>query len=457
MSAAYNGGMLKGLLLVAALTSYIDPITGFINQKEEFDLESSFLYVERNIIQIREAYNIEHQTNWNACGIETVTPIVVHDLGDNYPGLILDFFDDEGYMVLADNLRCMYLTLEGHSFVRYIEYYDSLHFSTVAGFYYQIGEETCFLSQDEEYDVSTVCGSNQPHYNGQVSNAYGCGRITDTNLYVYDKYGSGYSLTNRATVSVLNPVNQDEYSMYRYWSSEESRYTGEANCWFISAYHVLQYVYSIYQPASLNDTLYYIPGICEPRYYGQIYNSNGDNISGVAGTDSDGTVIFNKRVNDTDTKWSSYFEGLLVDGLYYRVRSYVVNNFSYINATSLLQGTVYNTGGIIEQLSNEVGYKVDVKEHTRWRNWIDEVISQVNSGKPYVWSVASNGYHPYGDHTMAGCGYRIYKKVSVTNGVAILEDTRVFFELCDGWNDSKVWFDATDYIGHTGCLSFLGA
>lgn len=66
------------------------------------------------------------------------------------------------------------------------------------------------------------------------------------------------------------------------------------------------------------------------------------------------------------------------------------------------------------------------------------------SGRPYIWSVSRDSLHDYGNHTMVGIGYSIYKK-QLQTGEFTDSDTKFFFKLRDGHNYGTAWFDATAY------------
>ena len=86
---------------------------------------------------------------------------------------------------------------------------------------------------------------NAQHYDGQEADQKGCGKIIDTDLYVKDKYGSGWRLSNNKSLS-MNGYSQWNMSCYRKHNIENdklsSKTSSEGNCWVISAYTVLQYM-----------------------------------------------------------------------------------------------------------------------------------------------------------------------------------------------------------------------
>ena len=77
-------------------------------------------------------------------------------------------------------------------------------------------------------------------------------------------------------------------------------------------------------------------------------------------------------------------------------------------------------------------------------SWVDRCFDAektINRGDVFLWST-SNG--TYGSHTMAGCGYRIYK-MTVKHWFFTQTSYLMFFEIRDGWLKDPRYFDVSGH------------
>ena len=399
-------------------------------------------FIEDNFDSFVNEYKNTTNETWNASSIEKRLSIVIDECGDVYDGVFLDFDGDNGYAVVGKDYEMLDFSTIGESPFKDISsavYY----YSASTGYSYLNGNS--YLSIDESNNAEEdffIETENSKHYNGQEENAKGCGKIHDTDLYVKDRYGSGWTLCSNKTKSLpMTGYTQWNMSCYRKYSIENDKLSSttwsEGNCWVISAYNVLQYMAEnkwTNMPKRSN-TVSYTPLADEPYIYSKYFDSNGNNKTKL--------LYYNGGK-------SSIHEYFLVDKvlsfpkLYTEIRKHVNAKYKKIES-----GSIYRTSEIIEYIANKYNHKTDAQEHISWKSYADTSTKKISDGYPLLWSTSND---TYGSHTMAVCGYKYYKK---TSGWWIFKTTsyKLFYELRDGHSSSPRFYDISGHVGFSAIIS----
>lgn len=290
-------------------------------------------------------------------------------------------------------------------------------------------------------------------YEGQ--DKAGCGHISDTGKYMCDKFGSGWNLSSNKSLSMpsgkyTSQMNLSCYIDYSY-NGDSLSYSSEGNCWFVSSYIVLQsladatnsykdnvnsYRVDFSKPSMphIDNIVNYDPKIYENSLYKKVFNDDGDNISGIIKSSS-GKIHYKTELNNTS------FPKLYTD-----VRRFVYNTYGKVNS-----GTVYNTAYIINEVGKQYGYNFKAKGTIAAGLYSGSGITAINKMLPFVLCTSSASNGGYGNHLMAGCGYKIYSK---TYGWWIFKTTsyKYFYELRDGHSTKTAYFDLSSWTGFGGIV-----
>ncbi len=253
-----------------------------------------------------------------------------------------------------------------------------------------------------------------------------------------------------ATGKYTNQMILSCYHKHSYVGNDLYTY-GEDNCWFVSAYNVLQSLadatgtykkkvdkYKIDSSKksmpSISEIVKYDAKSNEYNIYKKYYDDKGNNISGVTVSKSGNTQYKVELVHDEFPK------------LYTDVRKYVVSKYKKVN-----DGTIYNTAKIINEVGKQYGYKFKARGTVAAGLYGSSGITAINKGLPFVLCTASVSNAGYGDHLMAGCGYKVYSR---TRGWWIFKLTsyKYFYELRDGHNDTEIYFDLSAWFGFGGIV-----
>ena len=108
--------------------------------------------------------------------------------------MFLDFDNENGYAVVGNDYVLLDFVTLGDSPYMEIES-ETYYYSCVAGYYYLSGNEYISVEADNNVDENYFYKhNNTKHYNGQESDAKGCGKIKNPTEYVKDKYGNGWKI-----------------------------------------------------------------------------------------------------------------------------------------------------------------------------------------------------------------------------------------------------------------------
>lgn len=410
-------------------------------------------YIEKNFGLFVEKYNESSEEELTASYVENSFEIMILDHEGEKKGYFLDFDYDNGYALVGDEYVFYDFAINGESPYKEIDS-ESYCYCTVNGYLYLKDGE--YVNVDESKNLSddyldTLSFSSA--YNGQTK--AGCGHITDTDLYVEDKYGAGWSNSTTKSVKMATGTYTTQMSLSCYhdysYLGDTLYYSSEGNCWFVSAYNLLQSladatgtykdkidtyktVSSKTSMPSINNIISYDVKKEEYDLYKKYYDDNENNVSGQV-TSSSGkthykTVLANTRFPE----------------LYTEVRKYVVTKYGKVD-----DGSVYNTANIIDSIGKQYGYNFKTKGTVAAGIYGSSGITAINNELPFVLCVSKASNAGYGNHLMAGCGYKTYSK---TSGWWIFQTTsyKYFYELRDGHSASKIYFDLTAWTGFGGIV-----
>ncbi|MGM9969779.1 MAG: hypothetical protein ACI35S_05220 [Anaeroplasma sp.] len=444
------------LLLLVAMLAVNNSEVNENNIKDYLDSDCYAVadFIDNNFDLFVDKYNESAEENeFNASYVENKFPIIIDEAGNKYDGVFLDFNSDYGYAIIADEYNFYDFTTIGDSPYKEIDS-ESYCYSTVNGYLYLKDGEYVNVDDSKNYsdDVLNDLAFGSA-YKGQTES--GCGHINKIETYVKDRYGSGWSLSrskavDMATGSYTTQMRLSCYNDYSY-VGDQLYYSSEGNCWFVSAYNVLQSLadatgnyeekVSSYKKDSskssmptITDIVNYDVKANEYNLYKKVYDDKGNNISGKI-TSSSG-----KTHNKVELSYTTFPK------LYTDVRKFVVDKFGKVN-----EGTVYNTATIINEIGNKYGYNFKAKGTVAAGLYGGSGITAINKGLPFVLCTSSASNAGYGNHLMAGCGYKIYSK---TSGWWVFKSTsyKYFYELRDGHSASEVYFDLSAWTGFGGIV-----
>lgn len=114
-------------------------------------------------------------------------------------------------------------------------------------------------------------------------------------------------------------------------------------------------------------------------------------------------------------------------------------------------GTVYNTATIINEVGKQYGYDFKAKGTILAGLYGSSGITAVDKNLPFVLCTSAASNAGYGNHLMAGCGYKVYSK---TSGWWIFKVTsyKYFYELRDGHSSDIRYLDLSALTGFGGIV-----
>ena len=394
-------------------------------------------FIAKNFDKFSTEVNRNSELEWKAKKIDTVLPITIVDLGEKKTGILLDFDKDNGYAVLGNKFTFYDFKLFGDSPYDGITS-DEYYFNN--GEYYY-GENQIPVNSYKNYDQYFLSGETD---DGHKDLSSGCGEIINVDKYLNYHYGSDYTLVRENSLDMQGKT-QGYLSIYVHNRIENGQIKAstEANCWAASAFNALQYLQKtkLQKLPKESNKVMYDPAVSEPRiyddYYEKVVNSNSTitykNITSLL------TVENGKQRYEYEEIKDKMIPKLWVD-----IRKYCNDKWAKIN-----YGMLIETSEIIEVIGNKYGYNLDAVEHYNWQYYMYDGFAEIDKGIPLIWSTSSG---TYGSHTMVACGYKCFQKMT---GWWIFQsvDTKVFYELRDGWNDYPTYFDMSGHWWFSGFVS----
>lgn len=425
-----------------------------INYYLNNDCNSVANYIINNFSLFVQKYNESSCEKLNASYVEKSFKIMIVDHDGQKNGVFLDFDYENGYLIVGDEYLIYDFNINAESPYKNINS-ESYCYSTISGYLYLKDGE--YINVEEERNMNKNClddiSFSSKKYEGQ--DKAGCGHISDTGKYMCDKFGSGWNLSSNKSLSMpsgkyTSQMNLSCYIDYSY-NGDSLSYSSEGNCWFVSSYIVLQsladatnsykdnvnsYRVDFSKPSMphIDNIVNYDPKIYENSLYKKVFNDDGDNISGIIKSSS-GKIHYKTELNNTS------FPKLYTD-----VRRFVYNTYGKVNS-----GTVYNTAYIINEVGKQYGYNFKSKGTIAAGLYSGSGITAINKMLPFVLCTSSATNGGYGNHLMAGCGYKIYSK---TYGWWIFKTTsyKYFYELRDGHSTKPAYFDLSSWTGFGGIV-----
>lgn len=431
-------------LLICIIPQFKQHNDGNTLNIELTDKQEIVSFIEQNLSKLSLEYNKHFNQKWNPTSVENKCNITINDGGSETTGIFLDFNSNNGYAVIGDNLILYDIQTAGESPFLGIAS-SSYFYSNSYGYYYLMDGDYVsvnkFANKNNDFESAQLTGS---HYLGQPAESKGCGDIDDPSLYVNDKYGTGWTLEKSKSLN-MDGYTQLELSCYLKHKIEKDKATStetvgvysEGNCWFVSAYNVIRFLQQrrwLSMPSKSIKAIY-TPSSSEPNLYSKFYDEYGYNKSKKLYYNNKSSWVYERYLS----RPTFDFEQLYID-----VRQLLNEKYKKVDG-----GTINETSAVIERIAKKYGYTVDAQENTAWAPFIDSVTQNIDSLVPFLWSTSCD---TYGSHTMAVCGYRYYSR---TTGWWIFKskESKVFYEIRDGWSNSPKYFDISGYAGFAAFIT----
>lgn len=400
------------------------------------------------------------ECNWKAKSITDMHPILIDDTVKQYEGYFLDFDSTNGYAVIGEDYTFLDFQTTGYS-----PYKDTIGdiypenqcYSTISGYLYLNDGEYVSVENNKD-EIEYYLNTTGCNYNDIYEDNYsGCDHIKNTDLYISNKYGDDWVLCDHKSLLPKQEKynNQSDLSCYksnRLINNNLSSYS-EGNCWFVSAYNVLQSladatgdykktvnafrkIYYSNMPKS-NDTINYIPSVDEPKMYYKFYDEEGNNKTDIVAT-INGTIYYSRVLRNGPITFPK---------LYKNVRQYVIDRWNKIDS-----GTIYNTADIINEIGARYGYEFKAKGTVLMGIYGNRGIYSIRNNLPFAFCTARVSNSNYKDHIMAGIGFKSYNQ---TWKWWIFKYTKYvyLYELIDGHYDTPLFLDLTAFTGFGGIVT----
>lgn len=453
----------NSLTLVVSLLASINAST-FSSDFDTVDVTpiESVHYIIQNFPEFIKSYNEDFNLLCQVTYVEDFFEIMIDTYDEKYTGYFLDFNDSNGYAVVGSNYTLYDLQIEGASpflGIHSSEYY----YSSACGYLYSDGNELINIDSNKNtpksylytFEFSTASNFNS----GDNQTNKDIGHIYDLERYVNDTYDSKYEIFKKRSLKMSKDgfSQQGNLSVYQTNEYENGVYLtySEGNCWFVSAYNILQsmadatYSYKAeidkYKVDSskpdmptTKDIIEYNPRVSEPNLFSKVYDENGKNISGILKTEN-GQVTYNKELRNN----REIFE---FPALYTDVRKYVDVNFKKVD-----NGTISKTSEIINEVGKLYGYNFESFWTVLLSVYGMHGFDAIDRKHPFALCVSSLSNAGYNNHVMAGCGYVIYRKIEKWL-IFTKKSYAFFYELRNGHDEKEVYFDYSKFSGFGGLV-----
>lgn len=423
--------------------------------------EAIVSFISTNFDKFKYEYNLEADVKWKANYIENAYSIIIDNIDDQYEGYFINFDRNNGYAVIGNDLSFLDFQVTGiDPYIDISDNYNIRCYSPSLGYLYWNDER--FVNVDnsketpEDYLESLDTFDNTE--TGQIKGTSGCGHILNTDKYIEHNYGSGFNLIESKSLTMATGNYTTQYYLSCYKTNKiqnnmVNKYS-EGNCWFVSAYNILQSLAdatgdykekresmmiskdTVQRMEKSNEFIYYDPSTLENKYYSTIYDQEGNNISGKAGYVNN-DIVYNKELIGSHIEFPY---------LYRHVRYYVVNKWNKTDG-----GTVYNTATIINSIGKQYGYNFKAKGTILAGLYGNKGFSSIKNNLPFGLCVSSVSNAGYGSHIMAGCGYKIYLR-ETGFWIFKVRQYKYFYELRDGHANTAIYLDFSSLFGYGGII-----
>lgn len=440
--------------LVYFYTKEEQPGLNFINQadlrivyEEEpeetlFDLVSSADSAEslkENLSSFVQTYNVKENADWEAVSVEEEFNIIVETKAEKMAATFLDFNGDTGYAVMGENYTLYDLQIEGESPFKG-KVFDKCYYSESGGYFYE--QDSKIVSADGclESDENTIYGKS---YDGQEVGSTGCGNIYDPVQYIQSRYGGTWRLDDNKSLD-MKGYSQWDLSCYIENTLKNGKisHCSEGNCWYISAYHVLQYFADkkwTNAPKSTAKDVSYNAAKNEPNTYSTLFDANGKAKSKSI-KDSEGNSTFQWVLAKSSGNYS-------FPELYTKVRKYADKSYKLHTG-----GTNSSTAKVIKGVAAMYGHDVKLSVHYFWFFYKEKAVDKIDQGLPVIWSTSTG---TYGGHSMAVCGYQYYTQRKRFLWFSSVKQ-KLFYELRDGHSKEARFYDMSGFVGIAGLIFIDG-
>lgn len=345
-------------------------------------------------------------------------------------------FNNGGYLTIGSDNRIYGFEPVGNELVSdMIEV--SLSFVLIYGYNYAAKDGNVIT---ELMDLNRR-GCDTSLHKGQLN--VGCGRIYRPDMYIDDKYGPGYTRSSYRSFS-MHRMSQKDLSVYYKYEDDICDYTGEGNCWMVSAYLALD---SMVKNGKMNGTdewEFYNPKDNERTIYDKYIDSKGNGKRTVDPTDNQ---IKQYELNsDRMQNGKIYFPSLYVD-----FRKYANDYYGKCE-----WGTGIEAGNMMVDIEANYGKTLSYQIHDDWTNWLNDAVAELKQKKPLIWRTQDC---TYGAHMMAVSGYEMYQRdfiFGTEDHSFKFTKTKLLFQISDGQvhgkadrrEYSKYYYDMSSHLSN---------
>ncbi len=392
------------ILLLAGLLLYnFVPYVPLPQPPTETATEEVITYVLSNSELLATAWGYQFGSDAFVAGDDTtlatdaIYPLTIYDCGKISSGFCIDFSGDYGYMLVTPDFQVLSTVTTGN--YDRLSAYETLYFSPYDGLIYSTGTQTAVLEKSASIHASL---SNKTMYTGQILS--GEGGITQPELYVNDRYGSGYTLYQSSELPFYNCYDQYDLSIYY----ANSGMTSEGNCTLTAIFSALSYLQQAGKAPSLPASVTTIS------------------------VDATADVFFYKYNQDPTYMIQT---PKTLPQLYEDLRQLAIQKYRYqVGSVSPL--TIET---IAKTILTKYGCELPVVNHYLW-SYEMEALQQINAGLPVLMNTANSA--TYGSHSMVITGYRCYRKTTQFDRLTY-HDTLCLLQINDSWDTQPRYYDTS--------------
>lgn len=245
------------------------------------------------------------------------------------------------------------------------------------------------------------------------------GVITESLLYIQDRYGTDYYLNSSKINYLTSSFTMSEGSVYL----RDTMYT-EGNCGLIGPYNFLvdlKHKESLSKLPSTNDLVEYEPYFMENSIYLDRVNQGNYSIFSGNTSKSFSSLYINSRLSAIEISGD-------------------IESISFSNSKRILENVAYSNGYTSSQIKF---VSTSLPSFTNIRNHFDAEETIVFS----VW-----GHSVYGNHTMFSTGYEVFRADREFLGIPYV-DYKYMLILRNGWQNYNTYFDFSVFFGRSGMIT----
>ncbi len=352
-----KGAFIYSKILIAILASF--SLWGGIasqDSKIPCNVDSSYEtaeYIESHIDTVKELF-VELGFNDSLTSVDKSYQIVIDDMNEKNEGVLLDFNDDNGYLLIGDEAAIYDYEITGPSPLENLTEFDvQIYYLPLSGYHFLIeGQLVPINSNENDFDNTLL---SDP-YEGQELD--GAGGIVSTATYVADRYGSGYSLYQYHYLSYS--TSHDMFDLSVYWRYEDNLRYSEGNCGLVAPFNVMNYF-------STKSAYSNLPDYADRVTYNPIYH--------------EWDVHYEKMIESSEYQLNSDLTDF--PELYISARTNTYDQYGRVESF-----TIGQSSGIIEMTMDEYGYDINFREDVLWGAF--NYKQYLDDDKPLMWSTSTN-------------------------------------------------------------------